>query len=45
MAKTVLEEVVKELKLVKVIVTSSIGGHGDQSTKLFGSQKPFYEGQ
>ena len=45
MAEIVLEKFVKELKLVKVVVTSGIGGHGDLSTKLFGGHKPSYDGQ
>ena len=45
MAKTVWEKVVKELKLVKVVVPFRYRSHGDRSMKLFGGHKPCYNGQ
>ena len=45
MAKITLKKVVKELKLVKVVVTSRYCGHGDHSMRLFSSYKPCYDGQ
>ena len=45
MAKIVLEKVVKELKLVKLLLYVDIGSHGDHSTKLFDGRKPCYSGQ
>ena len=45
MTKIVLE-VVKELELVKVVVTSRcFGGHADRLTKLLGGQKPCHNSQ
>ena len=43
--KIVLQEVVTELKLVKVVVTSRYYGHGDLSAKLYSGHKPCYNGQ
>ena len=43
--KIVLEKVVKELKLVQVLVYLGVGGHGDRLMKLFGSCKTCYDGQ
>ena len=45
MANTVWEKVVKELKLVKVVVPFRYRSHGDRSMKLFGGHKPCYNGQ
>ena len=47
MTKLFLEKVVKELKLVRVVVRSRywLGGHGDSWTKLFGGHKPCYDGR
>ena len=38
MTKIVFEEFTKELKLRKLLLYLSSGGHGDCSTRLFGSQ-------
>ena len=45
MTKIVLGKVVKELKLVTVVLHLGIGGHRDRLTKLFGGHKPCYDGQ
>ena len=37
MTKIVFEEFTKELKLRKLLLYLSSGGHGDRSTRLFGS--------
>ena len=42
--KIVLEKVMKELRLLKVIHLG-IDGHGDYSMKIFGGRKPCYDGQ
>ena len=39
------EEVVKELKLVKIVVKLRIGSHGDRSAKLFIGQKCCFDSQ
>ena len=44
MAKVLLEEVTKELKLVKLLHLG-FGGHNDRLTKLFGGDKRCYDGQ
>ena len=45
MGKIILEKVIRNLKLIKVVVISTIGGHGYHLTKLFSGHKPCYEGQ
>ena len=45
MAKFILEEFAKELKLMKVVAISRYGGHGDRLTRLFGGHRGFYDGQ
>ena len=44
MEKVLLEEIAKELKLVKV-VTFRYWWHSDPLTKLFGGDKRCYDGQ
>ena len=45
MAKIVLEKVVKELKLIKLLLHLRIGGRGYPSTKLLCRRKSCYHGQ
>ena len=45
MAKILLEEFAKELKLTKAVANLRSDVHGDRSTRLFGGHKGFYEGQ
>ena len=45
MASIVLEKVVKELRLVKIVITLCCCGYGDRSVKLFSGHKPCYNSQ
>ena len=46
MTEIVLEKIVKEVKLkLKLLLYLGIGSHGECSAKLFGSHKPYYDGQ